>query len=40
MTGDRFGSIPEGQPATSDGRLRLQSGRWQAVERRVYEFTA
>jgi hypothetical protein len=37
---DRYGSMPEVQPAASDGCLRVQSGRWQTVQRSVYEFTA
>jgi len=31
--------IPEVPPAAKEGRLRLQSGLWQAVHERVYEFT-
>jgi hypothetical protein len=31
--------FPEVLPAAFDGRLRFQNGLWQAVQRRVYEFT-
>ena len=41
-TGDinvRSWHIPEVPRAAKEGRLRLQSGLWQAVHERVYEFT-